>query len=451
MMLGKKIKNIAKSDRVLFTTPSHDRTAFVIPDIANYIGRKYFLHDLSEINDLDNLSEPASDILNSLKHSASILNADNVFYLVNGSTSGIIAAMLSTLKQNDKVLIARNCHKSVINGLILTGAYPVWFLPPFNYEWSIFDAVLPEQIEECLQKNQDIKAVIITSPTYEGISSDVAAISGICHKYNARLIVDEAHGALKSFAPEHFGQNAVCLGADISVQSLHKTCGAPNPCAVLLSGPCISRDKIQNALNIINTSSPSYPIMAAIEATINFLSSKEGMNKITKLLSDISELKSVFQNNEDIKFCTQNDPLKIMLKIQGLSGFDLSDILFEEFNIEDELANNSASILLTGIGTTKHKLKLLEKALKTILTTKYSYPKELPFCPIFLSEEKMHPRTAFFADKDDIPINTAFGRICAEIVAEYPPGIPILLPGEHINHEHIKYLHSKRPLIKVVR
>lgn len=449
-MLGKKIKEIAKSDRVLFTTPSHDRTSFVIPEVSDYVGRKFFHNDLSEINDLDNLAAPEAEILYSMQNAASLIGVEDLFYLINGSSSGIVAAMLSVLKDKDKVLIARNCHKSVLNGLVLTGAEPFWITPEIDEDWAVFKGLSPKLVEEKLSLINGIKAVIITSPTYEGIDSDIFEISNICHKYGVLLIVDEAHGALKSFAPKIFGQNAVQLGADICVQSLHKTCGAPNPCAILLSNGVISRDKIQNSLNLINTSSPSYPMLAAIEKTITFLLSKDGQEKIKKLCKDIDELKSAFENEKEIEFCKDNDLTKIMVKINGLSGFVLSDILFDEFNIEDELCNNFSSLLLTGIGTTKHKLKQLEKALKVILSTEYRFPQMRMVCPISGSDYVMTPREACFSNKVKIPLSLAEGRVCAEIITEYPPGIPIVVLGERITREQVEYLLQSRKLIEVV-
>lgn len=451
MTIGKKIKKIAKSNRILFTTPSHDRTSFVIPDVAEYFGRKFFFHDLSEINDLDNLAEPEGDIFESMKCSAELLGVKDLFYLVNGSTSGILAAMLSTLKQNDKVLIGRNCHKSVLNGLVLTGAEPIWILPEINKEWGIFRPIEPEKISESLNKNPDVKVVMITSPTYEGVSSDVEKIAEICHKNGAILIVDEAHGALKSFAPELFGKSALQSGADIAIQSLHKTCGAPNPCAVLQSSGKISDEKIQNALNLINTSSPSYPIIAAIEGTINYLSSKDGHKKIKELVSSINQLKSAFEANLNITFYNENDPAKIVVKVNGLSGFDLSDRLFEDFNIEDELTNSVASVLLCGIGTTKHKLKLLEKALKSIVFEKYSFEICNKNVPMIVENAVMTPREAYFAEKEVVNIENSFGRICGEVIAEYPPGIPLLILGEKIGQEQIDYLKESKKSIQVVR
>lgn len=451
MQLGKKIKKIANSKRILFTTPSHDRTAGICDEISNCLGRKFFKYDLSEINDLDNLANPTGDILLSMKKSAELLGVCELFYLVNGSSSGIIAAMSAVLNPDDKVLIARNCHKSVLNGLILTGAKPIWFMPEINQEWSIFDAVSPVAILSELERNSDIKAVIITSPTYEGVSSDIKAISEVCHIKNVKLIVDEAHGALKSFAPKYFGQNAVKLGADIAVQSLHKTCGAPNPCAILLSAGTINRQKIQCALNLINTTSPSYPMLAVTEAVIRFLTSSKGIKKIEKLLVDISDLKKTFSDKENIEFCDFNDPTKLLVKVKGLSGFDLSDILFDKFEIEDELTNNSASLLLTGVGTTKRKFKKLEKALKTIISAKYSFPVEKTSYPLILPKWELSPREAFFAEKSEIPIEKSLGHICGETISEYPPGIPILILGEKISQMHIDYLEQNRDLIKIIR
>ena len=440
MTISKNIKDIANSKRILFTTPSHDRTAFVPPECNEITGRKFFYHDLSEINGLDNLSDPNNSILQSMEKTAELIGVEKVFYLTNGSTSGIIAAMTAVLNENDKVLIARNCHKSVINGLILSGANPVWLVPEINEEWNIFTPVTAKAVQAKLMQNNDIKAVIITSLTYEGVNSDITEIARICHEYNKILIVDEAHGALKSFSPQHFGENAVKLGADICVQSLHKTCGAPNPCAILLCGQNINSSAIQNSLNLINTTSPSFPLLASIEATVNYLFSKDGQKQIDNLVKNINELKKAFEGNLKIEFCNFNDISKILVKIKGLSGFDLSDILFEEFNIEDELTNNKASLLLTGIGTTKHKLKILEKALKTILSTEYFDVKRASKCPIIVPDMIMTPRTAFFKEKAEINTPDACGKICAEIISEYPPGIPILLPGERISQHHIDYL-----------
>lgn len=451
MTIYNDINKILKSERILFTTPSHDGNSFVLPTKQNILGKKFYKNDLSEINGLDNLSEPQACILKSMKKSADLIGVEHVFYLVNGSSSGIISAMLSVLKNNDKVLIARNCHKSVINGLILSGAEPVWIMPTINDKWDIFNPVLPEQIEEKLSLNNQIKTVIITSPTYEGVCSDIEKIAEICHKHGAILIVDEAHGALKSFYPEFFGKNAVKLGADIAIQSLHKTCGAPNPCAIMLCGQNTDKEHVQSCLNLINTTSPSFPIISAIEESINYLFSQKGQKQIKRLIKNLQDFRNSFSKNKNIEFCDFNDITKILVKINGLSGFQISDILFDKFNIEDENVNTSASLLLTGIGTSKTKLKKLEMALKNISAQNYTNIEKKIITNILIPDISTIPRKAFFAEKEAVETEKSIGRICAEIISEYPPGIPVLLAGEKIQKEQVNYLKTKKSEILCVK
>jgi arginine/lysine/ornithine decarboxylase len=451
MGIGNKIRQIINSDRELFTTPSHDKGTFIIPSLKKIFGKHFFKYDLSEINDLDNLAFPDGVIAKSLKKSADILNVSDVFYLINGASSGIIASMMASLKQNDRVLIAKNCHKSVLNGLVLTGAIPVWFMPDMDCKWGIFKSVLGEQVEKILSSDKNIKAVIITSPTYEGVSSDISIISDICHKYNTILIVDEAHGALKSFAPDLFGLSAIQLGADLVVQSLHKTCGAPNPSAILLSNGTISRQFIQNAINLINTSSPSYPTIVAIEETIKFLASVRGKKQIYNLYSHLIDFRNALLRYQNVEICNFNDVSKIFVSIKNISGYFLSDLLFDKFGIEDELSNNFASLLLTGIGTSFRKLKKLQSAIGYISDKNYYSPITVQNCPLVISEYVMSPRDAYFADKKLIPLKSSVGCVCAEVIVEYPPGIPILILGEKISAQHIEYLKNKKSSIYVVR
>ncbi|MCR5261946.1 MAG: aminotransferase class V-fold PLP-dependent enzyme [Candidatus Gastranaerophilales bacterium] len=451
MTIRTTTEKISKSDRKLFTTPSHDRDNFIVPNCKKIFGNSFYEYDLSEVNGLDNLGNPENSIMSAMKKSAELLGVKSLFYLINGSSSGIIASMLSFLREKDKVLIARNCHQSVLNGLILTGAEPVWILPELNSEWEIFDPVSPSEIEKKLIENKTVKAVIITSPTYEGVTSDIKAIAEVCHKYNKILIVDEAHGALKSFYPEVFGENAVKLGADIAIQSLHKTCGAPNPCAVMLCGENVCPENIQNSLNLINTTSPSFPMIMAIEETINYLASPNGKKQISRLVSDIRQFKNEFQNDEKIQFCDFNDETKILVKITGMSGYNLSDSLFENFNIEDELTNNRASLLLTGLGTTKQKLKKLGKALKKIACYPNLPQKPTEQTPYFIPKMQMSLKNAYFSEKEEVSAENSIGKICGEIISEYPPGIPVLLAGEKIRKEHIEFLKNKKETIQVIK
>lgn len=449
-MIGKQIKKIVKSGRVLFTTPSHDKDSFIIPGCAEILGEKIFKYDLSEITDLDNLADPQGVILQSLVKSAELIGCKDLFYLINGSSSGIVTAMLASLKENDGVLIARNCHKSVINGLVLSGAKPYWFNPKIDKNWQVFKSLDTRDISSSLELHKDISAVIITSPTYEGVDFDIKKIAQICHSKNVILMVDQAHGALKSFFPKYFGENAIKQGADIVIQSLHKTCGAVNPSAILLSNGKISREILQNCLNLTNTSSPSYPLIASVEASVNYLSSEEALNHINNLYSDIQNLKNNLKNYNNIHFYEKNDFSKILVKTDDISGFNLDDVLFDDFNIETELSNNICCTLLCGLGTTRAKLKKLENALKIIASNSYRLKNKKTACPLITPEVCLSPREAFFAPKIETDIDNALNKISGETICEYPPGIPLLIQGEKITLQHIKYLKKSHPLLKVV-
>ena len=454
MSLYSEIKNFLKYKKTMFTTPSHDGTGFVIPDYENFLGRKFLSYDLSEYDGLDNLSSPSGIIKSAQENCAAVLKVKNLFFLINGSSSGIIASMLSCLKKDDRVLIARNCHKSVYNGLVLTGAKPYWIIPEFSEEWGIYGKITPETVNAALNKYSKIKALIITSPTYYGICSDIGKISEICRKNGVILIVDEAHGGLKQFLNLYNNYNAVLQGADIAVQSLHKNCGAPNPCAVLIMGEnsLISPADVQNSLNLINTTSPSYPLMMAVDSALNFLSSKNGKEKVNELFFNIEIFKKNISSVSDIKILQNDDFSKIVVKTDNLTGYDLSEILYDDFNIEDELANEKSVMFLCGLGTSKFKLKKLENALKKIVYRNEKSFKTIKPYYFTIPEIRITPANAYGNKLKYIDVQKSFGKTCGEVVSECPPEVPVLLPGEIIRECHISYMLNKmnKSLIGVI-
>ena len=259
------IENYKKNKKILFTTPSHSQGEFVAPNSKKMLGTQFFSCDYSEIEGFDNLSNPIGMLRSAQEDASAIYGSKATFFLTNGSTSGIIAAMYTLLRRNDKVIIARNCHKSVYNGLVLTGAIPIWMMPEYNSEWGIYDSLNITYLEELIIRNKDVKAVIITNPTYEGVMFDVSRISEMCRKHSVFLIVDEAHGALWNFH-KSIGTPSILQGADIVVQSLHKTAGAMNPAALLHVGwnSPLEAKYVQQALNLFTTTSPSYPLLLNI-------------------------------------------------------------------------------------------------------------------------------------------------------------------------------------------
>lgn len=333
-----------KNRKVLFTTPSHSQSFFIVNKF-----RQFYRYDISETDAHD----PVTALEEAQIHAAKIYGSAYTKFLTNGSTSGIIAAVLAAVKAGEKVMIWENSHPCHLNALKLAGAIPVFYKLPYISDWGIYGAFEVETLKTTL-KSEKISAIIITSPSYEGIVSNISLISEICRENNIKLIVDEAHGALYPFS-DKLPQTSIGL-ADFTVQSLHKTAGGLNPTALLHSREIDPSE----ALNMINTTSPSYPLLMSIEANINYLNSSSGRKKLDKLIEAITVLR---QNCKTVEFFG-DDITKILIKKEGLTGYELSELLFDKFNIEDEKTNSISTMLLCGIGTSNKKITALERALK---------------------------------------------------------------------------------------
>lgn len=329
--------------KVLFTTPSHNQKFFIFHKF-----KQFYKYDISETE----VQDPQSALEQAQERAAKIYGTNHTYFLTNGSTSGIIASVLTCTNKGDKVLIWRNAHPCHLNAVKLAGCEPVYYNLPLIDGWGVPDKTTPDLIDV-----RGIKAVIVTSPTYEGVVSDIGSLKKVCKSNGAYLIVDEAHGALYPFS-DKLPQSAVNI-ADFTIQSLHKTAGGLNPTA-LLHVNCELDAK--DFLSMINTTSPSYPLLASIEANINYLNSTRGRKKLYKLIEEIKKMKKEVQNVE----FGGDDITKILIKKHGMSGYELSELLYDKFNIEDEKTNSISTMLLCGIGTCKNKLKRLEDTLKKL-------------------------------------------------------------------------------------
>ena len=326
--------------KLLFTTPSHGQKFFIFNKFRNF-----YKKDISETD----AHNPQEALLKAQERAAKLYGTKYTYFLTNGSTSGIIAAVLACTNRGNKVLIWRNAHPCHENAVKLAGCEPVYYDLTINKKWGVADKTLPEVIDI-----KGVKAVIVTSPTYEGIVSDIKALKAICKKNDAYLIVDEAHGALYPFS-DKLPQSAVNI-ADFTIQSLHKTAGGLNPTALLHVNCELDPE---NALSMINTTSPSYPLLATIEANINFLHSQKGIKILNTLISLLEDIKDTVKNVE----FGGDDITKLLIKKDGLSGYELSEILFDKFDIEDEKTNDISTMILCGIGTSDRKLEKLKRAL----------------------------------------------------------------------------------------
>jgi lysine decarboxylase len=332
----------------LFTTPSHSGTFYITSKFE-----QFYKYDISETD----TQNPQEALINAEKHASKIYKTNQTLFLTNGSTSGIIAAVLACTNKNDNVLIHKNSHPCHKNAIELAGANPIFYDLEKDENWGINLPLEPNKLEDLLKKNK-IKTVIITSPSYYGITSNITEIQNICKKYDTFLIVDEAHGALYPFS-EKLPQSAVNI-ADFTIQSLHKTAGGLNPTALLHTNTNLD---IRTALSKISTTSPSYALLMTIEKNINYLNSQKGHEKIEDLIKNIENLKKNLTNN-NIEFF-EGDITKILIKHKNYTGYELSEKLFE-FNIEDEKTNEKSTMLLCGIGTDKEKLRRLEKIFKKL-------------------------------------------------------------------------------------
>ena len=321
--------------KTLFTTPSHGGKFCIFHKFY-----QWYKADISEIDALN----PQLALENAEKNASKIYGTKYTKFLTNGSSSGIISAILAS--KPTKILIWDNAHPCHKNGAKLSGAEIINYTLPLNETLGVYRAITAEKVSALINEHKP-STLVITSPTYEGFVADVKTISELCRKKGVTLIVDEAHGALYPFS-DNLPESAV-NHADFTVQSLHKTAGGINPTALLHSNNIDPTE----ALSMISTTSPSYPMLATIEANINFLNSQRGRKTIKELIDNIKAL-NIKQLNDD--------PTKILL----LGGESLSNTLFDKYNIEDERTNPKTTMLLCGIGTQKYKLQRLKKALSNL-------------------------------------------------------------------------------------
>jgi len=433
-----------------FHIPGHTKGAGVLPDFKKLIGAKALNIDTTdEFDNLGTLHPATGPIKEAQELAAKAFGAEKTFFLLNGSTAGNLALAMALTKKGQKVVINRNCHRSALTGMIISGAEPIWVNPKQFTEWGIWGNITPEAIEDALKNNEDVSMVWITNPTYEGVVSDVKAISAVCKKYGVPLIVDEAHACLWNFN-EHLPTSALKLGADAVVHSLHKTGGSMSQSSMLhiAKNSMINADDVEKALKLLHTTSPSMILLGSLDAARANLESQRGKKALMRAVKNAKYLRSEIDKMEHIHhlrpdFGYKTDVTKVFIKADGLSGKRLESILEIDFQIEVESASDNGLLLLSNIGNKRSDMEYLVKCLNKIDKAHYSdiyYLENKKHMPMLTPQIKMSLREAFYADKETLPKENAVGRICAEVIAECPPGIAILLPGELITEAHLPYL-----------
>ncbi|NJN24062.1 MAG: aminotransferase class I/II-fold pyridoxal phosphate-dependent enzyme [Acaryochloridaceae cyanobacterium RL_2_7] len=403
---------------------------------------------------MDQLFAPDGVIQDAQALAAAAYGAQESFFLVNGSSGGLIAGLLALCQPNDLVVVPRNCHQSIIHGLVLSGARPIWITPPIDSDSGLAQCITAEQVRLTLKKYPEAKGVIAVSPSYEGICGDISALAAIAHHHDIPLIVDEAHGAHFNFHPG-LPTSALHQGADIVVQSWHKTLGALSQASVLhLQGERIGVQQLKQALTFIQTSSPNYLLLASLDASRQQMALR-GEALLTDSIAIALKLRHSLQSLETIGVLqsTQNfdiDPLRLTLLLgqSHLSGFELDERLSTEFGIIAELPSQNSLTFVLGQGITENQTQNLRWALEKIdrqyrkIKPESEQSKNEVETPKIGKVSKISPRQAYYSPSKSLDRQSAIGQICKHIICPYPPGIPLLFPGEEISQQAVQTLNA---------
>ncbi|WAL62879.1 aminotransferase class I/II-fold pyridoxal phosphate-dependent enzyme [Thermocoleostomius sinensis] len=452
-----RLKTCAQRSSVAFHTPGHKRGQGISANLRDWLGQAVFQADLPELPELDNLFAPKGVIQQAQVLAAAAFGAEQTWFLANGSTCGIEAAVLATCQPGDKIVLPRNVHQSAIAALILSGAIPIYVQPDYDAEWDVAHGVSPTTIKTAIAQHPDAKAVLIVSPTYYGVTSPVQEIAEIVHQHDIPLLVDEAHGAHFAFHPD-LPPSALSQGADLAVQSIHKTLSALTQAAMLhVQGDRIDRDRLTRCLSLVQSTSPNYLLLASLDAARQQMAIQGQplmeqalslSNRVRQELEQISGLLVLADRSDLLPGFAALDWTRITIDVirLGLTGFAADEILHETFGVTAELPGLRHLTFILTFGNTNADIDRLVSAFRVLSTLK-PQPQLESHClssssfllPPF-SLPPLTPRQAFFSAAVTLPIAHAIDRISAELVCPYPPGIPVLLPGEVITTEAIEYL-----------
>lgn len=440
------------SDGVVpFHVPGH-KQGRGLEEFREFVGGNVLAIDLTCFDGTDNICNPLDVIKEAQELAAAAYGADHAFFLVNGTTSGIQGMIMSVCQPGDKIIVPRNAHKSAIGGIILSGAEPVYVQPEINHQYGVTMGVTPEAIARTIRENPDVKALFLINPTYYGFAPDLERIVKIAHSHGIPVLVDEAHGAHLPFS-EGLPKSAMACGADMSAVSTHKLGGSLTQSSILLLNEgFVEAKRVKSVLNLTQTTSPSYILLASIDVARKQMATcgKELLKNTLELadyarteLGKIDGLSVIGSEIVGHPGCVEWDPCKVTVDVRGLglSGFDMEVILRQQYQIQVELADMYNVLLLFSIGDEVDTVEHLLKAFRDIAQQRSSRNVvKLPFYLPRTPELVVSPQEAFYSDTRLVPFEEAEDEICAEMIMAYPPGVPIICPGERISKEIIDYV-----------
>lgn len=440
-----------KSMRIVpFDVPGHKRGKGN-PELTKFLGEKCLTVDVNSMKPLDNLCHPVSVIKEAEELAARAFGAQHAFFMVNGTTSAVQSMIMSVCKRGDKIIMPRNVHRSAINALIISGAVPVYVNPSINKQLGIPLGMSVADVKKAIEQNPDAKAVLVNNPTYYGICSDLRTITKLAHQHGMKVLVDEAHGT-----HFYFGKNlpvsAMAAGADMAAVSMHKTGGSLTQSSFLLSNhPDLHQGYIRQIINLTQTTSGSYLLLSSLDLSRRNLAlhgkeifarvkelaqyAREEINKLGGFYAFSSEL-----IDGDAIFDFDTTKLSVHTRDIGLAGIEVYDLLRDEYDIQIEFGDIGNILAIISVGD---NMFVMERLISAMAEIKRIYQKDKAgmYDHEYINPEVvMTPQEAFYAAKHAMPIEQSAGQICSEFVMCYPPGIPILAPGERITQEILDYI-----------
>ncbi|MBQ9885715.1 MAG: aminotransferase class V-fold PLP-dependent enzyme [Lachnospiraceae bacterium] len=443
------LENFRQMRVVPFDVPGH-KHGRGNPELTDFLGKQCVGIDVNSMKPLDNLCHPVSVIREAEMLAADAFGAAHAFLMVGGTTSSVQSMVLSVCKRGDKIILPRNVHRSVINALVLCGAIPVYVNPEVDHRLGISLGMQREQVARAIKENPDAVAILVNNPTYYGICSDIRAIVKMAHDAGMYCLADEAHGTHFYFG-EGMPASAMAAGADMASVSMHKSGGSLTQSSLLLIGPNVSEGHVRQIINLTQTTSGSYLLMSSLDISRRNLAlrGKEIFAKVIAMAEYAREEinavggyyafgRELVNGNSIFDF----DPTKLSVHTRdiGLAGIEVYDILRDEYDIQIEFGDIGNILAYISIGDRFQELERLVSALAEI-RRRYQKDSSGLLSQEYIDPEVVSsPQEAFYAKKESLPIGKTAGRVCSEFVMCYPPGIPILAPGERITQQILDYI-----------
>ncbi|MBB6729538.1 aminotransferase class I/II-fold pyridoxal phosphate-dependent enzyme [Cohnella zeiphila] len=447
------LRRHAEQNPVQFHIPGHKKGAGMDPEFRDYVGQNVLDIDLINIAPLDDLHQPVGVILEAQRLAADAFGADATFFSVQGTSSAIMAMILSVCGQGDKIIVPRNVHKSILTAIIFSGARPVFLSPVRDRNLGIDHGVTTRSVRRALERHPDAAAVLVINPTYFGVCANLKEIVDLAHEYDVPVLVDEAHGALIHFS-DKLPLSAMQAGADMAATSMHKLGGSMTQSSVLnVKAGRINIQRAQTIFSMLTTTSTSYPLLASLDTARRQLAlrGRELADRTVALAQRareaINRIEGLYCFGEDLlgdEATFDYDPTKLTIHVRhlGITGYDAENWLRERYRLEVELSDMYNILCLMTPGDDESSVTVLVEAL-TRMADEFLHTREVKEMVVIVPEIphlSLSPRDAFYGETESVPLTESAGRIIAEFIYVYPPGIPILLPGEIISQENIDYI-----------